>query len=292
MLCPVCKSECGNDTACAKCGFDQLQVEFLSRDEATHWMNTVVVPYREKWQASQTATAVDWKDVLLRQKEVRYFFDVTIPAAESKNEVFGHTLLICPYKRLRDCFIEQLELQLPYRNIKKETVVQKMTMGEFAAAVSSLQPGDIYSLDPKALPVGRQYADDIVAAFKEFVIIVHIGKGAGARVVRLDLPPFTWLATVDKPADVPDRFRSVFENVIEIKADGQEMCKLEVASVASELNMSIHQNAIDLIASTTNYGVGEAVNCVKRISDYMLVKGIKEITVTEEIAKEIISRFM
>lgn len=292
MLCPVCKNECGNDAVCAKCGFDQLQVEFLSREEATHWMNNVVVPYREKWHASQTSTSVDWKEILFRQKEIRYFFDVTIPAAASKNEVLGHTLLICPYKRLRDCFAEQLALQLPYRNIRQDADTQKMTMGDFAAALSSLQPNDIYSLAPKALPTTRQYTDDIIAAFKEFALIVHIGKGPGAQVVRLDLLPFTWLAAVDKATDVPERLRPVFENVIEIKADEQELCKLEVAFVAGELGMSIHQKAIDLIASTTSYGTSEAVNCVKRISDYTLVKGIEDKTITEELAKDILSQFI
>ena len=162
MLCPVCKNECGNNAVCAKCGFDQLQVEFLSREEAAHWINNVVVPYREKWQSSQIATAVDWKEVLFRQKEIRYFFNVTIPAAASKNEVLGHTLVVCPYKRLRDCFIEHLGQQLPYRNIKDNFSVQKMKMGDLAAMLSNLVSGDICILNAKALPTDKKYADDIL----------------------------------------------------------------------------------------------------------------------------------
>ena len=62
MLCPVCKTECGTETVCKECGFDQIQVEFLNREEATLWMETVVVPYREKWQSNQTEI-VDLKNI-------------------------------------------------------------------------------------------------------------------------------------------------------------------------------------------------------------------------------------
>ena len=59
MLCPVCKSECGTENVCKECGFDQLQVEFLSRDDAVHWMDTVVVPYREKYISDMSTTTVN-----------------------------------------------------------------------------------------------------------------------------------------------------------------------------------------------------------------------------------------
>lgn len=291
MLCPVCKTECGAENVCKECGFDQLQVEFLNCEEATYWMENVVLLFRIKWQSNQKVD-VGWKDILLRQKEIRYFFDVTILAAERKNEVLGHTLLICPYKRLRDCFIEQLKLQFPYRNIKKEDVVQRMTMGEFAAALSSLQPGDIYSLEPKVLPVGKKYTEDIIAAFKEFVLIVRIRKGPSARVVRLELPPFTFLAIANKMSEVPKAYLPLFENIIEIKVDKYEACKIEMQLTASELELKILPSAIDMIASETKYDIGKAISCIKHINDFMFVKGMVGNMVTVDLAKEVISQFM
>lgn len=75
MLCPVCKTECGNKAACAKCGFDQVQVDFLSEDEAILWMNNVVAPYRDKWQSRQIATSNDFEQNLLREKSTTSFRD-------------------------------------------------------------------------------------------------------------------------------------------------------------------------------------------------------------------------
>ena len=292
MLCPVCKNECGNNAVCAKCGFDQLQVEFLSREEAAHWINNVVVPYREKWQSSQMVMGIDWEEVLFRQKEIRYFFDVTIAAATSKNDVIGHILLICPYPRLREQFMKQLEQHVPYRNIRDIPGNQKLKMGDVAAILSSHTENDFIVLNPKALPTDKAYSEYIRAAFNDFMLVVPIGKGAGAREVHMDLPKFTWIAAVDKMADVPEKYHSIFENQIEIKHDKCEICKLEVNATAIELGVRMHQTAVDLIASQAKYDANQAATCVKRIGDYLLVKGIESQVVTEDLAKEILSQFM
>ena len=67
---------------------------------------------------------------------------------------------------------------------------------------------------------------------------------------------------------------------------------MEVASFASDLDLCINQNAIDLIASTAEYRPNVATNYLKRINDYMLVKDIHQKTVTVEMAKEILSLFV
>ena len=43
--CPVCKTECGEHNLCSYCGFTQVGREFINRDEATYWLETVVRPY-------------------------------------------------------------------------------------------------------------------------------------------------------------------------------------------------------------------------------------------------------
>ena len=291
MLCPVCKTECGTEIVCKECGFDQIQVEFLNREEADFWMENVVLPFRAKWQAGHTVEDI-WESFLFKQKEVNYFFDVTIPAAESKNEALGHTLFITPYKGLRDCFVEQLKLHLPYRNVKQDDLTQKLSMGELAAALSGLQPGDIYCLAPQVLPSGKQYTDDIAVALKEFALIVRIGKGPSAREVRLDLPPYTFLAVANKMSEVPKAYIPLFENIFEIKVDKKQACKMEIQIVASKLEMKILPTAIELIAEETKYDISKATTCIKHINDYVLVKGIPDKTVTVDLARDVISRFM
>ena len=55
MLCPVCKTECGEERICPECGFDDLSPIFINCDEVQDWTNNKVIPYRKKY----------WKEQLL-----------------------------------------------------------------------------------------------------------------------------------------------------------------------------------------------------------------------------------
>lgn len=46
MKCPVCENECGESSVCQQCGFNEVGACFLNKEDAEHWMQTVVLPYR------------------------------------------------------------------------------------------------------------------------------------------------------------------------------------------------------------------------------------------------------
>ena len=51
VTCPVCKSTCAKATTkCKKCGFDDLQRTFINTDDGDYWIETVVIPYRQRWE--------------------------------------------------------------------------------------------------------------------------------------------------------------------------------------------------------------------------------------------------
>lgn len=52
MLCPVCKTECYDNSICENCGFSELDKEFINQEEAERWLQEVVIPYRENYQLS------------------------------------------------------------------------------------------------------------------------------------------------------------------------------------------------------------------------------------------------
>lgn len=43
--CPVCKAECGKNTTCNTCGFNDVGRVFINREEAELWQNTILSPY-------------------------------------------------------------------------------------------------------------------------------------------------------------------------------------------------------------------------------------------------------
>lgn len=53
VLCPVCKTKLRTNTKkCSTCGFNDLRVEFLNSDEAEHWKQKIVAPYKKKYAQS------------------------------------------------------------------------------------------------------------------------------------------------------------------------------------------------------------------------------------------------
>ena len=63
MRCPVCQLEHRGTNKCFLCGFNQLQCEFLNQEEADHWFNNVLIPYKQCWEAYCLVTR--WIDYIL-----------------------------------------------------------------------------------------------------------------------------------------------------------------------------------------------------------------------------------
>jgi hypothetical protein len=50
MKCPVCENECGEASICDQCGFNEVGTCFLNKEDAEHWMRTVVLPLKKQYQ--------------------------------------------------------------------------------------------------------------------------------------------------------------------------------------------------------------------------------------------------
>ena len=56
--CPVCTSEClPSDVKCKACGFNNLNIEFVSHADADDWKRTILHPYVSVWKEFQKQKA-------------------------------------------------------------------------------------------------------------------------------------------------------------------------------------------------------------------------------------------
>lgn len=104
MKCPVCKTECHNDSVCPECGFEELNPTFLSKEEGDAWIENVVWPWRYRyWETLDEfeikgTTLTKYYDSCEKTGNVRvpygitsigerafhgcnYIFEVTLPAS-------------------------------------------------------------------------------------------------------------------------------------------------------------------------------------------------------------------
>ena len=81
--------------------------------------------------------------------------------------------------------------------------------GEMAAILNNLQEGDVLFVD-EIHRLNRQVEEILYPAMEDYAIDIMIGKGSGARSVRLELPKFTLVGATTRAgmlsAPLRDRF--------------------------------------------------------------------------------------
>lgn len=231
------------------------------------------------------------KERLMQEKDVSYFFEITLPAAVKRNEVLNHILIICPYYRLFECFVDQLKNN-PFYSICKISDLSDANEEDVISSFSNIEPGAICIQNAKYLPKSNKSFELFKQGLLDFVVDVYVGRGISKRKVQLDLPPFTWLTFVEKESDCTLIYSSLYEHVIRIEIDEKEICTLELAVIADEMKMKISQDAINYIALRIDYNEKLVRRSLRRISDFLLVMNIDEEILTKEMAENIMNKFM
>lgn len=71
MKCPVCKNSItGLIKTCPKCGFSDLNVEFINNDELMRWKENILEPYIKSWQSSYSASKLLIHEVQVERDQV------------------------------------------------------------------------------------------------------------------------------------------------------------------------------------------------------------------------------
>ena len=123
------------------------------------------------------------------QESVKENMRVFIQAAKQRKEALDHVLLYGPpglgKTTLSNIIANEMDV-----NIKTTSGPAIERPGDMAAVLNSLNEGDILFID-EIHRLNRMIEEILYPAMEDFVIDIMIGKGPGARSVRLDLPRFT-----------------------------------------------------------------------------------------------------
>ena len=143
--------------------------------------------------------------------------------------------------------------------------------GDLAAILSSLESGDVLFVDEvHRLP--RTVEEVLYPAMEDFQLDVVVGKGPGARSIRLELPRFTLVGATTRAGLVSAPLRDRFGFVAQLEHYEAVELGVIVRRSARLLAITLTEAAADEIATRSRGTPRIANRLLRRVRDYAEVE--------------------
>ena len=220
------------------------------------------------------------------QEKAKKNLRVFIEAAKKRGEPLDHVLLYGP-PGLGETTLASIVATEMGVNLKITSGPAIDKPGDLAAILNNLSENDVLFID-EIHRLNKQVEEVLYPAMEDFAIDIVIGKGAGARSIRLDLPKFTLVGATTRAgmltAPLRDRFgvvnRLEFYNVTELMQI--------ILRSASVLGVKIDDEGALEIAKRSRGTPRLANRLLKRVRDFAQVEG--DGSINYDVAKTALDR--
>lgn len=210
-----------------------------------------------------------WNDYI-GQDNIKQNLSIILKAAKERNEPIEHLLFYGPAGLGKTTLANLVakEMNAPIK-ITSGPAIEKV--GDLASILTNLAAGEILFVD-EAHRLNKMIEEVLYPAMESRVLNIIIGKGPAARIIQLDLPPFTLIAATTRIALLSSPLRSRFSggtfrlefyNVSEIKSIIKRSAKI--------LGVEINEDAAEKIAERSRFTPRLANRLLKRCRDYAQV---------------------
>ncbi len=215
-------------------------------------------------------------DEMIGQDRVRENLVILIQAALARGEPLDHVLFYGPPGLGKTTLARILANEMG-SNLRITSGPAIERAGDLAAILTHLQPIDVLFID-EIHRLGRAVEEILYPAMEEYALDLTMGKGPGARSVRLQLPRFTVVGATTRLALLTAPLRARFGATHRLDFYELEAMQAIVARAAELLQVRIDQDGVHEIACRARGTPRVAIRLLRRVRDFAEVRADGQIT--------------
>lgn len=205
------------------------------------------------------------------QPKLRQHLTISLTAARSRGQALDHMLLYGPPGLGKTTLAHIIGHEMG-KNVRVTSGPAIERTGDLASILSALEPGDILFID-EIHRLNRQIEEVLYPAMEDFSLDIVLGKGVGAKTVRLDLPQFTLIGATTRIGLLSGPLRDRFGLTHRLEFYESDDLQKIITRAARVLELQVEPQAAQELGRRSRGTPRIANRLLKRLRDVAAVDG-------------------